>query len=82
MPKALLAASPAALITHKDLDRALRSMDEEYKLKPGQLTRQQWSCAAATQLRVALARLLKLKNVPRLWQQRARELPNHGASVL
>ena len=80
--RVLLVVSPAAIINFKELERALGKLDEQYSLKPGALSRGQWASVTACQLRVALAHLRKLKQLPKLWQQRSRELTDHGRQVL
>ena len=80
--RALLVVSPAAIINFKDLERSLSNLDEQYSLRPGALSRAQWTSVTASQLRVALAHLRKLKQRPKLWDQRSRELTDHGREVL
>lgn len=80
--RALLVVSPAAIINFKDLERALSKLDEQYSLRPAALSRAQWASVTACQLRVALSHLRKLKQRPKLWDQRSRELTDHGRQVL
>ena len=80
--RALLVVSPAGIINFKDLERSLSNLDEQYSLRPGALSRAQWASVTACQLRVALAHLRKLKQKAKLWDQRSRELTEHGREVL
>lgn len=80
--RALLVVSPAAIINFKELERALSKLDEQYSLRPAALSRAQWASVTACQLRVALSHLRKLKQRSKLWDQRSRELTDHGRQVL
>ena len=80
--KCILQEVPGAIVNHCTLASALKRVDEECKVRPSGVTAEEWSRHLAFQIRVALAHLRKLKNVPRLLQQRSKGLPGPCLAIL
>ena len=70
----LLAVAPACIIGQSVLQRALEEICRKHKLNTGGLLPAHWAKHIAASIRVALTHVRRLKNVPRIFDQRIRDL--------